>query len=324
MKKLLKYSLITAVVVFVIANILIANHAYKFSHYVDGTVDQVTASTVTNKSGLDKLKLMLVGIDLPRPATNIYPNKYSDIQLNLQDGKLSGWMLKTDSTRQGTVLMFHGYKDEKSAMLTRAEEIRRLGFDVVIMDFIGSADSSGSSTTIGYREAENVAQTYTFLPNDIKKSKIILFGFSMGATAVMKAMNDYQLDVDGIVLEAPFATFEGTIESRCQLMGAPRQPTAALFSFWFGIVNGFNAFSYNPIEYAHNIHTPTLLMCGKKDQYVSPEETQSIFDAIASQQKTVHLFENSTHESYLLKHKDEWLEVISNFLLNQTNRTNKE
>lgn len=314
MKKILKHSLIAAITAFVIANILIANHAYKFSHFVDDSINQVNASTIVDKSWAEKLKLMLLGIDLQRPTTSIYPQKYSDIHITTPDGKLAGWLLETDSAKQGTVLMFHGYKDDKSSMLTRAEEIAKMGFDVIMMDFMGSAASSGNSTTIGYKEAENIVQAYNYLHDEIKESKIILFGFSMGAVAIMKAMNDNQLDVDAIILEAPFATFEGTIASRCLLMGAPKQPTAALFTFWFGIMNNFNAFSYKPIEYAQNINIPTLLMCGRNDQYISTEETQSIFEAIASKEKTVHLFPNSTHESYLLKHKEEWLEIVNNFL----------
>lgn len=313
MKKRIKKSLIIIFFLAIAANGLIAVHAYKFSHFNDSKVS-ITAKDVIETSFLDKVKLALTGIDLPKPAISFYPEKYTSFEINTNRGTLAGWLLKTDSVKCGTILLFHGYNDQKSSMLTRAYQFLEMGYNVGLIDFMGSGDSSGNQVTIGYHEALDVIDTYNYFRNELQEENLILHGFSMGAIAVMKAYNDKPMNIKALILEAPYSTLETTIASRCDLFGIPKQPSAAIFTFWFGAVNGFNGFSLEPIKYAEKIDIPTLFLLGGNDPYISEKEGLSIYEAIASQRKAISLFKNSAHESYLLNDKEEWLQAITVFL----------
>lgn len=317
MRKKLKYSLITIFIAFLIMNILIAIHAYRFSHYND-EAPVITASDILETSLWDKAKLALSGVDIPKPRTQSFPESYSDIEIETKRGKLAGWILRTDSIKRGTILIFHGYIEEKSVMLKRANELLQMGYDIGIIDFHGSGDSSGNQVTLGNNEADDVIATYKYFHNELEEKQIILLGFSMGSVAIMKAIYDEPMDLEAIILEAPYSTLETTIANRCELFGIPKQPAATFFTFWLGAVNGFNGFSFKPIEYARKIDIPTLLLCGAKDPYISEKELQSIYNAIASQRKAISLLENSAHGKYLLNDKDKWRETITEFLSSQT------
>src|SRR5690606_19242071 len=105
--------------------------------------------------------------------------------------RLECWLLKVPGAK-GTVLMFHGYKDDKTGLLGRAYLLNQAGYNTMLVDMMGAGGSTGSRVTIGYDEAQNVKDCYQYL-QDRGEQKIVLFGISMGAAAQMKAIADYNL-----------------------------------------------------------------------------------------------------------------------------------
>jgi hypothetical protein len=88
---------------------------------------------------------------------------------------------------------------------------------------------------------------------------------------------------------------------------------AGLLVFWGGLQNGFWAFGHNPVEYAKGIHCPTLLLYGARDDKVSIDEIEQIFNNLAGRKK-LRIYQDAGHESYLLKYKNQWTEDIQMFL----------
>lgn len=314
MKRKLKYSVIGICSLFILLNILIAVHSYSFTHFKEHALPLPVKSL--DISFYQKVKIALLGVSLPKPRATTYPDKYDELTISQEEDKnLCAWHIKTDSLRLGVVILFHGYKEEKSAMLPKANKILDMGYDVVLVDFMGAGESYRNQCTIGYLEADNVVSAYKYVSSNIApEEKIFLHGFSMGAVAVIKAQSENPMLIDGLIIEAPFSTFKTTVASRATLLGVPKEPTSSLFTFWIGTVNGYNAFDFKPIDFAKNITVPVLHMCGAEDQYISPDESKAIYDAIASKQKNLHLFENSKHENYLLQHDEEWTSLVSDFL----------
>ncbi len=220
-------------------------------------------------------------------------------------------MIKADSAK-GTVLMFHGFSSCKASMITKSEELVKMGYNTLLVDFMGSGGSDGNETTIGFKEAEEVKACYDYLQQRGEKN-IYLFGSSMGAAAILKAINDYQLKVSGIMIECPFGTMYQTTCSRFQQMHVPTIPMAALLDFWGGLECGFNAFTYSPTNYAKSVSRPTLLMYGALDENVSRAETDQIFANLAGKKQLV-IFQRAGHDDYLVNHKKEWVSKVDRFL----------
>jgi len=299
----------TLFVLIVLLNIISAFHAYKFTHFSD---KQVARANEHQLKGMDKIKTLFFGIDMARPVDFAMPAQhYETVQIQ-SNVKLEAWSIKTDSTAKGTVIIFHGYRASKSAMVDRSDEFLKMGYNTLLVDFMGSGGSEGMETTIGFKEAEEVKAAYDYVASKGEKH-IYLFGTSMGSASIMKAMNDYQLNAAGLMLECPFGSMFKTVSVRVKMMGLHTFPTAYLLMFWGGLENGFWAFSHNPEDYAKSIKVPALLMWGEADERVSRAETDKIFEHLQGE-KTLKTFPLSKHEDYLLKYKADWENVVSKFL----------
>ena len=306
------FAIITAL--FVTLNFIVAIQTYSFTHF-----DETEFRSENNIASPDtNLTSFFTGIKIPRPLTLQYPKgNYDSIQITIDSKKhICAWVLKTDSAKKGIVILFHGYLDTKSLLLDYAYEFNNMGYDALLIDFMGSGCSSGNRTTIGYKEAEDVKATFNYVKENMKEKNIILMGFSMGAAAVLKAQHYYNLPANAIIAEASYGRLLDTIRARAQIMGLGKlsTPGAYLFSFWMGVTNNIDAFGMKPEEYAKNIYIPTLIACGGKDQYIPQDETMRIFNNLNSKHKTLKFYPECKHELYIYKYADEWRKSVKTFL----------
>jgi len=306
--KFIKRSLWSALILFALMNAIAYLHAYKFTHF-DRTANKTKHAK--NLSFGKKVQTLFLGVNNPRPENKKIPDiNFETIKLN-SNKVIECWSIKADSSK-GSVILFHGYGGEKSSMLDKAHVFLSLGYNALLVDFMGSGGSGGNQTTIGFYEAEEVKTAFEFLKSKGEKN-IILFGTSMGAVAVMKAQNDYQLQVHSIIIECPFGTMLETVQARFSSMKVPGFPMANLLVFWGGVQNDFNAFKHNPADYAKSITCPVLLLFGEKDDRVSIKETRRIFNNLKGTKKLI-TYPLAGHENYLNNYKDEWTNDIKIFI----------
>jgi uncharacterized protein len=305
--KLVRKVLWTLLIFFILANVIAFMHAYKFTHFTSSSVER----TSNHLSLAEKLKTVFTGVNNPRPVNKKKPARaYQTIKIK-SNKELECWLIKANSAK-GTIILFHGYGGEKSSMLDKAEQFLNLGYNTMLVDFMGSGGSEGNTTTIGFKEAVEVKDCYEYL---IKNSfqNVSLFGTSMGSVAVMKAIKDYDLKPKSIIIECPFGTMYQTVSKRFQMQGIPSFPMASLLVLWGGVQNNFWAFSHDPIEYAKSIVCPTLLLYGEKDKKVSREEINTIFNNLKGRKELV-TYPLAGHENYLVHYKDKWIGDVMNFL----------
>jgi uncharacterized protein len=233
--------------------------------------------------------------------------------------RIQGWWIRSESVLQkasekkGTVIFFHGFSGEKSMMLNRVEVFLQMGYDALIMDFMGAGDSEGTQTTVGFMEAQEVKSSFDYMKMR-GESNIYLFGTSMGAVAILKAEHDYQMHPKGIILEFPFGSMYATTANRFRAMNLPAFPLAGLLVFWGGVQNGFWAFGHNPTDYAKAVTCPTLLMYGRQDPTVTEAEISEIFTNLQSTKKTMSVYPEAGHESFLNQYRPEWTYDVTLFM----------
>lgn len=307
-----KRGLVLLIVAFVFMNFMAFFHAYKFTHFSEYTTKTKSPEAL---SFIEKMTSVLMGVNNPRPANKIKPKQYfKSITLN-STIKTALWYIPADTLAgpaKGTIALFHGYSADKSTMLDKANELLEMGYNTVLVDFMGSGESVGIQTTIGYKEAEQVKEIYEYLAVRGEKN-IYLMGTSMGAAAILRAISVYDISPKGIVLECPFGSMYETVCARFRIMHLPCFPMASLLVFWGGVQNGFWSFSHKPSHYARNVHCKALLMYGEQDMNVSRAETDEIYTKLAGAKKLI-LFKNAGHENYLLQYIKEWVSAVAAFL----------
>ncbi len=304
--------IIITLLLFMLANVVAAFHAYKFTHFTERGKKTLAPEKL---SVAGKLKTLMLGIDNPRPVNRSFPQyPYSTIFID-SDERLACWYIPADTARlpvRGTIAMFHGYSGDKSCMLQRAYEFRTLGYNTFLVDFPGSGGSGGMRTTIGYNESKDVRTVFQYLSSQ-DTGCVYLFGSSMGAAAILKAVDERKLKPSGIILECPFGSMYQTVCARFSNMHVPSVPMAPILTFWGGLINGFNAFNHNPAQYAAGVSCPALLIYGLCDKNVSKKETNDIFQALSGSKKLL-ICEKSGHDNFLKNSHDKWVKGVTLFL----------
>ena len=142
---------------------------------------------------------------------------------------------------------------------------------------------------------------------------VVLYGNSMGAAAVLKAVGDRHLQPAAIVVECPFDSLASTVRHRFDAFGLPAFPAAHLLLFWGGIQERFNPWRFNPVDSAAGIESPTLLMNGGRDPWVSEREARAIYERLNGP-KRLQIFPELGHQSFLRARRSEWVAVVTEFV----------
>ena len=249
--------------VFAALNMLAYQHAHAMTHFAASKVRTGEVETLTTGQ---KLRVLFCGVSMPRPcaraATTDLGAACRSIIVDCTNGvRLGAWSCPA-ATQGPLVILFHGYAGEKTGTLREAKAFLEMGLSVLLVDFRGSGDSSESYTTIGYREADDVAFVVRYAHDHLPHPQVILYGHSMGAAAILRAVHACGVQPDAIILEGVFDRMLSTVRNRFKLMHVPSFPGAELLVFWGGRQAGFDGFSLNPVEYATSIRCPTLFLHG--------------------------------------------------------------
>lgn len=300
---------------FGLLNFMAYNQAYAMTHF---TASGVRTSKPERLSSWQKATVLVFGVNVPRPQSQVTPADaglpFEEVSIACPGGiRLGAWHCAHKNSK-GLVILFHGYACEKSTLLPEAALFHEFGWSVLLVNFRGSGQSSESSTSIGYHEAADVAAAVRFARANLPDSRrVVLYGQSMGAAAVLRAVHKYEVKPDALIVEAVFDSMLNTIRNRFAAMGIPSFPSAQLLLFWGGRQGNFDAFAHNPVEYARSVACPVLFLHGTDDSRVRLEEARRVFDAVPGS-KQFKEFPAAKHESYVSRFRKQWCETIIAFL----------
>lgn len=307
-------AILSAVVAFALLNALAYVHARSFTAFAR---DGRRTPDPDRLSLRQKLQVLVAGPVVPRPAIRETPANldlaFETHRFRTGDGlTLEAWRLPRPDAK-GMVLLFHGYADSKSSLLTEARVFHAMGYEPVLVDFRGSGGSDGHTTTIGFDEAEDVWTSVVFAGRWPASAHLVLFGSSMGAAAVLRAAALHELPVDALILQAPFASLTEAVGHRFDNMRAPRFPAAALLVFWGGYQRGFDGFSHDPVRYAESVRVPVLLLQGERDPLACIGEARAIYDHLRGRKELV-VFPRASHVSLFRADRPRWRRAVQGFL----------
>lgn len=102
--------------------------------------------------------------------------------------KLAGW-LAVASPRAPTVILVHGFKGTRAAMLPWARFLFAAGYNVLLYDSRGCGESEGWGIALGAREPDDVLGAVRYLQGraDLTSGRIGALGISLGAGVVLLA-----------------------------------------------------------------------------------------------------------------------------------------
>lgn len=196
---------------------------------------------------------------------------------NVRIGTLAGWMIR-GQPGQGAVLLLHGVRADRTAMLGRARFLAREGCTVLLIDLPAHGESGGDRITFGAREKDGVNAALAWLRTQVPGERIGAIGVSLGAASLVLAHPAPALDA--VVLESMYPTIDEAVANRLRVRfgvaGAWAAPLLVQQLPWRAQVAPA---SLRPIVDIAAMTSPILIISGTIDTQTPVDETNRIYAA---------------------------------------------
>lgn len=223
--------------------------------------------------------VVMTGIHRVPPSP--LPAPWQEVRLRSADGLALRAALRPGDKARPAFVIAHGLGDTLESFLDIGGAFATRGHSVLVVDLRGHGGSEGRHTTLGGLEQRDVTAGLEHLrAAGLARGGFVLFGFSMGAVAVLHAAVD-QPDVKAIVAECPYDTYRDTIAHHAQLLyGLPRWvpliPLAIRIAEWRA---GFDADAIDSVAAARRIRAPLLLIVDGLDPRMPEPVVRRVLDA---------------------------------------------
>ena len=220
---------------------------------------------------------------------------YETVRLDTEDGEtLHGWWIPAPDVSRGTLLFFHGNAGNISGRLESVQQFHQLGLNVLIVDYRGYGQSTGSPSEEGiYRDAA-ACWRYLTGTQGVASQKIIVFGRSMGGGAATWLAAREQ--PGGVILESVFTNVPD--------IGAHHYP--------FLPVRALAANQFDNKSRVDEIEAPTLFIHSREDRIVPFTLGRQVYEAAAEPKQFLEI--EGGHNDGFLVSKEEYLRAIDDFL----------
>jgi alpha-beta hydrolase superfamily lysophospholipase len=310
--RIFKWTANVLLVQLILINISAAFHAYRFTHYYND--DKIRNQQPSAGKPFLRTWRMMTGKKLAKSLIQYDPIiPYDTVQLTTAGGKkVEAWYMKADSAK-GSVILFHVLNSNKGNLLGEAFEFNSFGYNTLLVDMRAHGNSEGIVNTLGCEEAEEVKLAYDHISKTGEKN-IILWGMSLGAVIITKAIWQYDIQPQKVILEMPFDRLQDHIRARARISGFPGEPFGFFVTFWTGLEQGYWAYSHQTSRYVKKLNCPVLLQWGNNDEYVLRTETEKIFAAISFPKKKLMIYEGVGHMPLIVADAPKWNETVTAFL----------
>ncbi|MEK7390171.1 MAG: alpha/beta hydrolase [Elusimicrobiota bacterium] len=226
--------------------------------------------------------------------------RYERFTCTTADGlTLKGWFIPSKTGDKRTVLMCHGWGDNKGELLKQTHFLNETGgFNLVYFDFRSHGESQGNITTIGGQETIDFNAAVSWLKNSKPEySKAIgVFGLSMGAAVTCVSMPKHP-ELRCAVVESPFSHYQDLVRRWAwEELHVPYFPMIAITLLFLRLRVGDPLVdSFHPVEsVAHIAPRPLLIIAGSMDKLMPPHDVRRVHNA-AGRPKQLWMIEGAPH-----------------------------
>lgn len=242
--------------------------------------------------------------------TEMAGNPVEAVALETKDGiHLSAWHVQTGSDK--AVLFAHGIGSDRRQGKRIAEQYALRGYDVLMLDARGHGKSEPGMCTVGWNERYDLLAAYDWLKEKGYKT-IGAHGISMGAATIAYSLQE-DVHYDFVVLESSYASIDSALRNRLDMFHVPMGITYP-FRVICAWKIGAGPAQMRPVDFMNRLKMPVLIVAGDAEPELKVAETQSLFDACASDHKLVHFFTGAKHEVFIRRYAQEYIGQFNAFL----------
>ena len=239
-------------------------------------------------------------------------------------------------SRETAVLMLHGFTAQPKTVNFIESYFQREGYEYEIPVLRGHATKREDLIGVHWQDwVEDALAAYARL--EAKKGKVAVVGHSMGAvTAIQIAVQ--KPNTKALVLVAPALKFSNPLSGLAQYLQifmkfqpgdgssvldpALREESDRLQVTYKGFPTAAFVELFNmaklTIPMLEKVKVPTLVIHSLKDQVIPPAAAELALEKLGSSDKALKWFQNSGHEMFWDKEREELCEAIVGFLNQKT------
>ncbi|HEY8599920.1 MAG TPA: alpha/beta hydrolase [Thermomicrobiales bacterium] len=237
------------------------------------------------------------------------------ITFHTADGlMLHGWYLPHDAPHAALIIA-HGYSMNRGELLDLARGMRGRGYATLLFDFRAHGASEGKRSTIGFREAGDVAAAARFLHAQptLAGCAIGAIGLSMGAVATIGAAIEEPL-IAAVVSDSGYATLSEIAAGGLRLLfHLPAFPFAPLVIRFSELLTRARIGAASPVDIVAQIAPrPILFIHGSADRLIPLANAHALY-AAANEPKELWIVPGVAHASAYHQVQDEYLRRLDRF-----------
>ncbi len=227
---------------------------------------------------------------------------------------LHGWYLPHDAPRAALIIA-HGYAMNRGELLELARGMRARGYAILLFDFRAHGASEGTRSTIGFREAGDVAAAARFLHAQpaLEDCAIGAIGLSMGAVATIGAAVEEPL-ITAVVSDSGYATLSAIAAGGLRLLfHLPPFPFAPLVIRFSEALTRARIGAASPVAIVGQLAPrPILFIHGSADRLIPLANAHALY-AAAGEPKELWIIPGVAHASAYHQVQDEYLRRLDRF-----------
>lgn len=207
-------------------------------------------------------------------------------------GALKGWLAR-GQTGGGAVLLMHGIRANRLALIDRMRRLQAAGFTVLAFDARAHGVSPGRHTSYGLEEGDDAVAALAVLKERAPSEPAAMIGISLGGAAALNAARVG--GVKALVVESVYPDIFAATANRLEMRLGPagRTLTPLLIRFMAGVL-GMEADRLRPIDWIGQVQAPILVISGTADRHTTIAETRQLF-AAARDPKQLWEVEGAAH-----------------------------
>ncbi len=235
------------------------------------------------------------------------------LRLTATDGIETGAWLYLPPAPKCVVILAHGNGSRRQDLLGFSQVFIENGCAALPITLRAHGDSEGEINDFGYGARLDIQAAVKVAQERLPQAQIYVFGQSLGAAAALFAAPDLGEQVQGYLLESPYASLEIAVKHRLS-MYLP-QPLVGLgyqlLVMWAGRFLDVPIAEIAPVRAAAKVKTTAkfVVLAGRLDQRATLQEVRTVVDALPEGAR-LEIFEEAAHSELSVREPGRYLDLI--------------
>lgn len=218
---------------------------------------------------------------------------WEDVQIRPDDGIVLGGWYHSPANESPVVIVFNGNAGNRAGRTALGMRLAGAGYGVLLFDYRGYGDSSGTPTEAGL--ARDALAAAAFVADRASGHPVVYFGESLGAAVAIGLA--VEVPPAALVLRSPFTSL----------------PDVASLHYPLPLIHTLLWDEYPSLERTATLRCPTLVIAGSADSIVPVEQSRRIFSA-APEPKHLVIVEGADHNDLALLAGDRLIAAVTSFV----------